>query len=137
MSVDLRTGRTRLHRSLVIGLVIGLRRLHAADTRQRMGAIVATRQCDRACQHTPALQQSRTLPLPRYRVVDHHFVHGPSDLCREKIERYVDPEVTTPATAMLARGDPRPAVRALAPRWWVASMKMVYEPQPNDPAGVS
>src|SRR5690606_14313645 len=39
MSVDLRTGRTRLHRSLVIGLVIGLRRLHAADTRQRMGAI--------------------------------------------------------------------------------------------------
>jgi probable F420-dependent oxidoreductase len=50
------------------------------------------------------------------RVVDELVVHGPPELCREHIQRYVDAGVTTPVLAPVTfGGDPRAAIRDLAP----------------------
>ena len=53
-------------------------------------------------------------------LVDELVVHGPPEVCREHIQRYVDAGVTTPVLALLPLGgagyDPVEAVRALAPR---------------------
>lgn len=48
-------------------------------------------------------------------VVDQLVLHGPSEHCREQIQRYVDAGVDTPVIALLGDGDPESSVRALAP----------------------
>jgi alkanesulfonate monooxygenase SsuD/methylene tetrahydromethanopterin reductase-like flavin-dependent oxidoreductase (luciferase family) len=50
-------------------------------------------------------------------LVDELIVWGSPEECREKVQRYVDNGVTTPALAILPFGlDARQAVRDLAPR---------------------
>ena len=47
-------------------------------------------------------------------VVDELIVHGPAEQCRERIQRYIDNGVTTPAPMIVPFGDPQEAYRALA-----------------------
>ena len=49
-------------------------------------------------------------------LVDELFVHGPPEACREHIARYVENGVDTPVIMLMGGGDPRAALRALAPR---------------------
>jgi alkanesulfonate monooxygenase SsuD/methylene tetrahydromethanopterin reductase-like flavin-dependent oxidoreductase (luciferase family) len=51
-------------------------------------------------------------------LVDELIVHGSPEECREKIGRYIENGVHTPALAVMAFGDvePRRAMRDLAPR---------------------
>ena len=48
-------------------------------------------------------------------VVDDLLIHGPPELCRERIEAYRAAGVTTPVLMVIAPDDPAAAVRALAP----------------------
>lgn len=49
-------------------------------------------------------------------VVDDLFIHGPPEACREQVQAYREAGVDTPVLLVIPFGDPRQAVRDLAPR---------------------